>query len=61
MMSARGYRVIPYPSEHVVVDENGKKVVSCPTEQEAQEYIEELLKGEAAASLFMNGGMDSED
>lgn len=33
------WRIIPYPSEHVVVDEKGKRVVSCPTEREAEEYI----------------------
>ncbi len=41
------HQIIPYPSEHVVEDGAGNKVVSCPTEQEAVEYIEEVLEGEA--------------
>lgn len=41
------YRIIPYPSEHVIEDGAGNKVVSCPTEQEAREYIKEVLEGEA--------------
>ena len=54
-------RIIPYPSEHVVVDRAGSKVVSCPTEQEAREYIEEVLEGEAEFSPCKNGGMEIED
>ena len=34
------YRV--YGAETVVYDSNSKRVVSCPTEQEAIEYIQEL-------------------
>ena len=33
------WRIILCPSEHVVVDEKRKRVVSCPTEKEAEEYI----------------------
>ena len=47
MKNDRKYKIIPYPSEHVVEDGAGNKVVSCPTEQEAVEYIEEVLEGEA--------------
>lgn len=47
MKNDKKYRIIPYPSEHVVVDGAGNKIVSCPTEQEAVEYIEEILEGEA--------------
>ena len=47
MKNDKKYRIIPYPSEHVVEDGAGNKVVSCPTEQEAREYIEEVLEGEA--------------
>ena len=61
MKNDRKYRIIPCPSEHVVVDGAGNKVVSCPTEQEAQEYIAEVLQGELVVSTFENGGMDSED
>lgn len=60
-MGNKKYQIIPYPSEHVVVDGAGNKVVSCPTEQEAQEYIAEVLQGETVVSPFDNGGMDSED
>ena len=55
------YQIIPYPSEFVIRDENGKKIVSCPTEQEAQEYIDTVLKEEAGASSFFHGGMGNED
>lgn len=34
------YRV--YGAETVVYDSKGKRVVACPTEQEAIEYIQEL-------------------
>ncbi len=61
MKNDRKYRIIPYPSENVVADGAGNKVVSCPTEQEAREYITEVLQGEPMVSPFENGGMDSED
>lgn len=61
MGNDRKYRIIPYPSEYVVVDGAENKVVSCPTEQEAQEYIAEALQGEPVVSPFENGGIDSED
>lgn len=32
---------IIYPSETTVIDEKGSRVVSCPTEDEAREYIRE--------------------
>ena len=41
------YMIIPYPSEDVIEDGAGNRVVSCPTEQEAREYIKEVLEGEA--------------
>ncbi len=56
MRNERKYRIIPYPSEHVVVDGAGNKVMSCPTEQEAWEYVQEVLQGEAELSPFENGG-----
>lgn len=37
-------RLIVYPSETVVVDEKGKRIVACPTEDEAVEYIREQKK-----------------
>lgn len=60
-MGNKKYQIIPYPSEHMVVDSAGNKVVACPTEQEAWEYIEEVLQGEPVVFPFENGGMDSED
>ena len=60
-MGNKKYQIIPYPSEHMVVDGAGNRVVACPTEQEAWEYIEEVLQGELVVSPFENGGMDSED
>lgn len=49
-------KIIPYPSEHVIEDGAGNKVVSCPTEQEAREYIKEVLEGEAVLSSPIDGG-----
>lgn len=60
-MKNKKYRIIPYPSEHVVLDGAGNKIVSCPTEREARVYIEEVLEGEAVLFPIINGGMDSED
>ena len=54
MNNREKYQIIPYPSEHMVVDSAGNKVVSCPTEQEAWEYIKEVLEGEAVLSPFEN-------
>lgn len=56
MKNDKKYRIIPYPSEHVVEDAAGNKIVSCPTEQEAREYIEEVLEGEAVLSPPVDGG-----
>ena len=47
MNNDKKYQIIPYPSEHVIEDGAGNRVVSCPTEQEAREYIKEVLEGEA--------------
>ena len=55
------YWIIPYPSEHVIEDGAGNKIVSCPTEQEAREYIKEVLEGEPVLSPPVNGGISSED
>lgn len=61
MNNDKKYKIIPHPSEHVIVDETGNKVVSCPTEQEAREYIKEVLEGEALLSSPINGGIEIED
>jgi len=45
----------------VIEDGAGNKVVSCPTEQEAREYIKEVLEGEAVLSSPINGGIEIED
>lgn len=60
-MKNKKYWIIPCPSEHVIVDAAGNKVVSCPTEQEAREYIKEVLEGEAVLSSPINGGIEIED
>lgn len=31
--------VVPFPAEHAVMNTNNRKIVACPTEQEANEYI----------------------
>lgn len=61
MENDKKYQIIPYPSEHLIVDDDGNKIVSCPTEQEAKEYIEEVLEGEAVLSSPINGGIGIED
>ena len=61
MKNDKKYRIIPYPSEHVIEDGAGNRVVSCPTEQEAREYIKEVLEGEAVLSSPINGGIEIED
>lgn len=37
-------KIVTFLSETVVFDEKGNKVVACPTEQEAVEYIREQNK-----------------
>lgn len=59
-MKNKKYWIIPCPSEHVIVDAAGNKVVSCPTEQEAREYIKEVLEGEAVLSSPIDGGIEIE-
>lgn len=54
MRNERKYRIIPYPSGYVVVDGAGNEIVYCPTEQEAWEYVKEILQGEAELSPFEN-------
>lgn len=61
MENYKRYRIIPCPSEHVVVDAANNRLVSCPTEQEAREYIEEVLEGEAVLFPPENGGIEIED
>lgn len=56
MGNDKKYRIIPYSSEHVIEDGAGNKVVSCPTEREAKEYIKEVLEGEAVFSSPVDGG-----
>lgn len=34
---------ITYSSETIVYDQHGKKIVACPTESEAEEYIQDHL------------------
>ena len=56
MENDKKYQIIPCSSEHMILDRAGKEVVSCPTEQEAREYIEEILQGEAVLSPPVDGG-----
>ena len=44
IMNVKEYQKVIYPSEVVVYDSSGRRVVACPTEQEADEYIEEKVK-----------------
>jgi len=37
----RKLKLIIFPGETVVIDEYGKQIVACPTEDEAEEYIRE--------------------
>lgn len=56
MKNDKKYKIIPYLSEHVIEDGAGNKIVSCPTEQDAREYIKEILEGEAVLSPPIDGG-----
>ncbi len=42
MESANEFRVIPYPSEFVLQNRLGERIIAFPTEQEAYEYLREL-------------------
>ena len=61
MENKKKYGIVPCQLEHMVVDAAGNRVVSCPTEHEAQEYIEGVLHEELMVFSYGNGGMDSED
>lgn len=39
IMNVKEYKKVIYSSEFVVYDSSGRRVVACPTEQEADEYI----------------------
>lgn len=39
---AANYSIVIMGSETVIFDAYGNKIISCPTEQEAVEYINEL-------------------
>ena len=49
-MLVRAY-VVPFQAEHAVMNENHRKIVACPTEQEADEYIKRWTEGLSALSL----------
>lgn len=38
--------VVPFPAEHAVMNTNNRKIVACPTEQEADEYIKMMEETE---------------
>ena len=42
MESANDFCVIPYPSEFVLQNRLGERIIAFPTEQEAYEYLREL-------------------
>jgi len=42
--SGRKHKVVVLPSEAVVTDQRGRRIISCPTEDEAWEYIREMEK-----------------
>jgi hypothetical protein len=44
-MLVRAY-VVPFQAEHAVMNENHRKIVTCPTEQEADEYIKMMEEAE---------------
>ena len=44
IMNANEYKKVIYPTEVVIYDSSGRRVVACPTEKEADEYIEEAKK-----------------
>jgi len=39
-----GYSIVIMESESVIVDVEGHRVLSCPTEEEAAEYLKEISK-----------------
>ncbi|MFR6560858.1 MAG: hypothetical protein ACLUR5_01730 [Eubacterium ventriosum] len=44
-MNVKEYQKVIYPSEVVVYDSSGRRVVACPIRaKEADEYIEEKVK-----------------
>lgn len=43
------YYYITYSSETVVFDREGKRLIACPTEDEAIEYIKEIEQSEKGA------------
>ena len=45
------YHYIIYPSEIVVFDSTGKRIVACPTVNEAEEYIRELERNRKDGSV----------
>lgn len=40
--SGKGYYYVIFDAETVVFNKKGKKIVSCPTEEEAVAYIREI-------------------
>jgi hypothetical protein len=42
----RKAHVVPFPAEHAVMNTNNRKIVACPTEQEANEYIKMMEEAE---------------
>ena len=55
IMNVKEYQKVIYPSEVVVYDSSGRRVVACPTEQEADEYIEEKVNMKVGTSDLLSG------
>lgn len=47
-MKQNRYDVVLNSSEAVVVDSDGKKIVACPTEEEARQYIKDFENAEGS-------------
>lgn len=50
MKEDKYYYLIIYSSETIVFDRTGKKIVACPTEDEAIEYIQDLEQNKKGES-----------
>ena len=62
MPDKRKSKMVEFSSETVIFDEKGNRVIACPTEQEAVEYVreqgehcrEDVLNAAIALKLAMN-------
>ena len=54
------YKVVTYSSESVVKDRTNKRIVSCPTEKEAWDYILEIEEQKKNQKSKRKDGVDYE-